>query len=167
MLGVLAPFLAGCDTMTPEPITLPVKTVEFRFAFHADTVGTGAFVVPAREAADLEGALEGFAKDEILSARVVGIEVERIEPPLARLGDLAERLTVRLTAPGASPRLVGESGQLPASSRVTFAPASADVGALLRAASFGAELSVDPRTLASDRYLLSARLNLEIVVEGL
>lgn len=167
LLFLLAGSVAACDAVAPEPVTLPTKTVSFRFVFHSDTLGTGPFEVRSSSVVDLEGALDGFGKEEILEAEVVGLELERIEPPLVALDAIAEALAVRLTAPGEAERTIGEVRSPPSAPRVTVTPASVDVAALLRASAFGAVLHVDPQSLPSDRYELSAELRLRVVVEGL
>lgn len=158
--------LAACDTVAPEPITLPVRDVTFEFAFRSDTLGGGEIVVASANRANLAGQLEGFSKEEILAAEVVSVELERIEPPLTNLDALLTSAALELTVDGGAPRTVGTASSLPADFEADLTPSGGDVGAVLRAPSFGARLRLVPRTLPDDRFEFQVRVALRIEVEG-
>lgn len=161
---------SGCDSgiNEPEAVTL-TRDVSFRFEFGTEDVDGGKIaVIRSMDRVDLGDDLEGFSKDDIVSARVNTVELTRVQPPLLNLNALFReaRFLVYLTEEQSA--VVAESGSLPAEAtgRLTAAP-TVEIAEYAADRDFGAMLEVRAQDLPPDDYVVTAQVRLTLTLGGL
>ncbi len=160
LLPLLAFLLvAGCDTVSEEPVTLSPRDVSFTYVV---TFNGAAGTAQATQTATLVGNLDGFQIGEITGARVTAVKLERVSPITKSLGELLASASVRLGSTSVA------EGTIPDVSRETMLPATgANVGSEVGKQSFGSTLAFTPEAGTTGTFTFRATLTLSVEVEGL
>ncbi|MEX2400536.1 MAG: hypothetical protein WD423_07165 [Rhodothermales bacterium] len=159
--------LAGCDTIGTESVTLR-KDVNFRFEFSTEGREAGtAFNVDAVGTVDFGEVIapEGFTTDEIIAVNVHSVSVQRVTPVGTNL-DAFDRIALALVASGVPTRTVAELEPVPSSREATLPIVRSDVTQLAVQPSFRGRLTVVPAATPTEQYVLTARMEVVVEVEG-
>lgn len=164
-------FLYGCDTLLEddETLILQPKNVTFRFEFSSDDLTPGqSIVIPSVQAADLGSALQadGYAKSDVVSARVTAVQLRRVNPLQFNLGSI-DGVVLRVQSQGVSAVGIGSLADPPSSNNapMNLGP-TRNVEQFVRQTNFSATLEFVPTVLPADDYVLETVVELTIEVGG-
>lgn len=165
--------LVGCDTLEVggEEIILP-NPVEVSFEFMRDvdnSLSAGSTLELASEgSASVDGRLGGFARDEIVRARLTGAQLTRGFPQ-RNLSELIQGAELRLSASGLPAVTVATLETPPSAATAQLQPTSqaANVGTYLAQPSFTATLVLTTQSLEPDTYDFEVELAFEVTLSGL
>lgn len=159
-------LLPACDFLGEDETARFDKEVEFRFEFSTDGDVGEAVTTQSMSTVDIEDELfaEGYSREEVASATIRSVTVERLQPVGTGL-NVFDEMELSLTASGVNVPTHARTDDLPSSSSVQLDVAAAAVTAVVREPAFGARLTVVP-TIEED-FVLEASVNLSIDVEGI
>lgn len=165
MLLVLV-VLPACDFVGDEETLQLQKNVNFRFEFSTDGSVGETMTVNAEETVNIDDVLfdEGYTRDEIATANIRSVSVERIQPVGTDL-DVFDRIDFSLVASGVNVPTHATSSNLPSDDAASLSVSAPGVSEVLWRGVFGAEMSVVP-TIEED-FILDATVSLRIDVEGI
>lgn len=161
----------GCDTLLDdsETISLPPKSVTFRFEFSGEDVTAGQQVsVESINSVDMTAALDGdgYEKNEVVSAVVSSAVLRRVNPISFSLSSLSDfSLGLRGSTSGSTS--VASLGTLPNGNSATLNLGTREVQSFVRQSSFSAVAQFTPGQLPDGDYVLTVTLELRIGVEDL
>lgn len=167
LLLVCALVLAGCDTIGTESVTLR-KDLDYRFEFSTEGREAGtAFNVDAVGSINFGEVIapEGFTTDEIIAVNVHAVSIQRVTPVGTNL-DAFERISLALAASGITTRTVAEIESTPSSREATLSIVRSDVTQLAVQPSFRGQLTVVPAATRTEQYVVTAKMELVVEVEG-
>lgn len=161
-------LLPGCDVVEePGEEVILDRAVTFRFEVDAGAIGDGQVEVISTGTADLSGNLSGFTPDEVVSAMVEGVELERVQPPGTNLNEIISNPRLYLVADGLSETLIAQAGEMPASVRTQLEVSQNQLAAFIRKPVFRSELQFDAVQASSESMSFLVRVQFQVLVEGL
>lgn len=101
--GLSILWLSGCDTVQqPELITLTAQET-FTFEVNGATLTPNKTTTLFSEAADVSDQLAGFSRNDIKTATVTSIQLERLQPIGTNLSEAMSTVAIYLEPPSPSP----------------------------------------------------------------